>query len=737
MNQLKYLAIALFTIQNVYALDIQSKFRNSDKSTYESISDYKILRQGYLQTSFSYSLGSNPYVEEDSKVGGINDLDFSAVYGLNSFLELGISAPYISTITDSKSNIDQYTGFSDIYLEAKINIFDYFSIIPVYILSMGNGEFTSGSRSGGFGGRIVGGKSLNKKLNLNYTVGKIFLDNSIYRDINQSERDQFGLGLSYYINDDLTWGAELLHDSMINRKSTELLNHFTLDLYSLKTRLGMGSGIGNQREENNVRVFVSLISDFNIFSKDDKNKKYSKVQTYETTSKKEIRESSFDYMDVESDVERVESLIESDVIIRKNNSIDEVDKEKLKKELSSFINKENKKEGKDLNSLEGHSVLPFYTIEEVRKKEVKKDLPNEVTVSKALINEKFVNRTELDIKDIKYLKSREMRIKETLRSVDYFIDLYEKKEITKEKAVKEFHWAKRLLRMRRSSIDKVAKKIKKKYGKDLDKNKITVYSTKSLNEKKAMNILRKEKAVFKKIIIKAKNKNLKKEEKAIKNKLSRLRANKLRAEQAKVMADGRTLMEIKNSKKNKIIIVKKDVELVKKELPKSIVPKFKIKLRDTSSVVKETKDKINSLMEQSLDKDTETSDYSNFYNDYKIKIEEIKKKEMKLKLDKEKEEFRQKIKIQEELNKVLRKKNKDKIEKYNTDDKSILRGSGEVEVIELKNYKVKSLEERYLEIKQDNTEKIRNQQEYPIWNNTESSVIEEDGYIEKSKGPSY
>ena len=765
--------IAILTCFNAFALDLQTKSRNSDKSLYESISNYKIMYPGYLQTSISYSLLSNPLVDEKTGnvlVDGLHEADFSMVYGFNRFFELGMSAPYIQTMVEnSASNFNEYQGLSDLYIEGKVNVFDYFSLIPVYVLNLGNGLATTGTKNGGYGLKIVGGTDISKKLSLNYTLGQFFLEGTSFGSINQELRNQVGLGVAYKINSELMWGNELINDTSDGRKSTEILTHFTLDVNNFKTRMGVGSGFLNDNDENNLRVFFSLITDFNIFGK-NKTAKIKPIK-FDAIKDDERKEFFFDSGDIKDEIDKVDDIQEDSIIERSINSLD-IDKNKLREELKKV--KEKEQDFKKIE-VEGHSVIPFYSVEEV-KKETKEEINNNEKTEENI----FLDKSELDIEDLRYLESRKEKIKETQRTLEYFVRLYKNKKISKERALKEFNWSKRVLRMRRDSIDDVAKMIKDKYGKVLDKNKITAYSEETIAEREAQEILDDEKKYFKKLVREARkdivndNKssslNTNKEEK---KETEEERAARLTKEQEAVWKDGRTLLEMRQDlqkKLNKRKIKKKNVvknklketnkekvdvsktEGIKKtsiekkyELKKkaSIVPAVKIGIiQNKKQIEKDLKNNINKLIDEEnskANKEINEKDYEDFYKEYKKKIEQYKA----LREQKKKEEF---LKEQKEI-KIENKKEEIKAivkEEKPLEIKPVIKNkdAGELEVIELKNYKVKSIEERYEDmIQKESINKEKNRRNKEILNNfleeSTSPGLEEEGYIEKSTGPDY
>lgn len=786
INKLFTISTTLIFMNNALAIDIQPKFRNADKSSFEGISDYRILRKGTLQTSFSYSVLSNPLVNKNEKVGGLHEVDVSAVYGVNSFFELGVTAPFISTVVEKNSLINSYKGLTDLYIQGKINVFDFFSIVPVYVKTMNEGNYTTGTNEGGFGVNIVGGTELSKKINFHYTLGQFNFKNNIYGKLDQTQRTQVGLGLNYKINDQLLWGGEVLHDSMKDRKTTILLNHATVDFNSFKLRAGVTVGIGNKESQSNVGAFFTIISDFNVFGRKEKTTKMMKYDKVPDEVRKEV---FFDQKDFESELDTVDQIEEDEDVQRNNNSV-EVDNEKLKKELKDFIKSNKVNQSSEDDGMNGHSVLPFYTIEEVRIKETEQKNETINKVEKEIVN-KTISRKELDIGDIQYLEIRETRIKETMRNLEYFLGMYKKDKITKEKVLKEINWSKKLLKMRRDSLDDFVAVVEKKYGKELDKKELTAFVDTTENETIAMNILKDEKETFNEMIKTEKQEPI--GDSIASNNIVETeaqRAERLTREQSKVIKEGKTLSELKKEQRKKsgivdpiysnietpsnlILAIEKESSIIEENqkpinlfevspdtvpldlskegnqldnksiehelltIPeeRALIPKFRVQLKDNSVLVNSTKNRIEELMNKDT-KDIESSGYEAFYESYKNKIKEKRLKELKeIQIAQEKEDEEKRI-IKEEMDRENAIITKEIVKKNNPSQN---KDSGEIQIIQLRNFKVKSIEERYEELKseirKDNNQK--NQEFNNSWENPSGLSIEEEGFLEKTNGPDY
>ena len=133
-----------------------------------------------------------------------------------------------------------------------------------------------------------------------------------------------------------------------------------------------------------------------------------------------------------------------------------------------------KNESEDLDD---HSVVPFYTVKEVKQMEEKKE-----------------NKQEKKLVEKKY-----NRLKMAYSSLDYFVDLHKKNKISKEKALTEFAWGLRVIKMRRDTLNKLENKT------DNDYKQFDQYKKEKDFEKYAKDFIKNNKQKLKEIRKKLKN----------------------------------------------------------------------------------------------------------------------------------------------------------------------------------------------------------------------------------------
>lgn len=672
---IKIINIFLFLafLSNSYAIDIQNKIHNSDKSYFETITIPQNLNKNQMMMFLNYSVLKNPVLDDKNNpyIDGLQNIDASFIYGLSNKIELGTNLSYKQTLSSESSFFESYSGLSELLVEGKYQYNKHIALTPQYIFSLNDGIPLSGPTSG-YGLKLSTGILQESKLPFFFNIsGYQFAENRL-RNIDQSSRIFYSLGTLYSINKDFDLGVEFFHDISKSHSPKEIISHLTFDNNNFLLRSGMGLGL-NEYEQNEFRFLITLGLSFDFSNKNKKDR----------------------------------MNLNNDFLLREINSYEEeemsIDTDKLKRMASnsSIIEDED---------LDEHTVLPFYTVKEIRE-----------------IVRKEENKKEISSEIIKEYEERQERIKKSEETLAYFVELHKKNRINDEKALVEFSWGIRVLNMRKKAMDDFLDKLDEstvkelntrnkeseleKYAKDFVKN----------NKKKLMEIrndLKKQNKKDNESVASIKKESV--EEEII---VEEIDFNKLTPEQEEIKKKQEIAWEISKTKTLQDLIKeglyspeKKIIKDRKKISPpkiESLIDHVLLK----ESEIKEKDLKVDSLLNkinEKLNLKIETPSYQRFYDNYKEGI--LNGKTFKMKpLRNEKEEIRF---IDEEVTEIKEEK------------------SSEESDNNLKEYKILSIKKVSEEESVKSKENFMNEF-YENNKNYEDSVIYDDGYIEKSSGPSY
>lgn len=698
MKKIIFFSIFILSFQS-FAIDIQNKIINSDKSYFESISTPDVLEKYQSMMFLNYSLLKNPVLDKNNNpyIDGLQDINASLIYGLFNKAEIGLTVSYKSTLVNENSFYEKYQGLSDGIIELKYNIFDNLSIIPQYIFPLHDKIPLGGVSSSGYGLKLSGSLLKKTKLPVYINLAGYSFDENKLNEIDQSSRLFASLGTIYNLNQYYDLGIEYFHDQSKNHSPKELLTHLTFDNQSLLLRSGFGFGLNNH-EQNEFRFFLTLGVSFDFSSGNNK-------------KRKELN-NEFLLRSINSLEEPLNEL---------NNDL----KEKSKSEIKNMMKESSLSDVKE-EKYDDHNVIPFYTVKEIKK--IKKEEPLE---------------KKEEEKELKYQKVVDKKFERLVKSYDnlnYFVDLHKNKEISNKKALVEFSWGLRVIKMRRGTLDDLSKKVKN--IEDYDK---------LIEYKKEKN--------FEEYASKFVNENYKK--------LKKIRRDLKEQEKAWEISKTKTLQDLIKEGKKKISIVKKDIVSLDK---KTELDNKNSELLDNKSIESEVFLKEGEIINESLDKKEailetkveENKEYiipsieslsSGLENNYK-KIE--KKKDSLL------DEINEKLKIsiqsdykynnfinkyEEEINKEIDKKNIEKEKNVNdiiinkfkelkNIDKNEQKTSNDSEKIKLQEYKIISVDKVNYEKEQEVKDEFLNDF-YEKSNTYDDAVIYEEGDLEKSLGPRY
>lgn len=456
---------------NSWALDLQSKFRNTDRSLLETISDYQTIEPGRFYFSNTASLISNPLVEAKSGrilVDSMKDMEFSAVGSFYKNWEIGISVPYFQTTAAPGSRLNGYTGMGDIYIENKFNLFDQLSIVPVYIKQSSEGLTGTGSAEGGYGLKVVGSFWEKSLVPFYYSVGYYSLPNTTYGTVDQSQRIQASLGALYRLTKEIVAGSEFYIDQATNRSSKELLAHLTVHFDSFSLRAGAGSGFLNEDKLNDLRVFASLMFDLDFRKKESVT--ISKVESKPVTEvpvETEIKEEvvtisvSGDTVDVFSEPispEEKKELEERREETQK--TLEQIEIDKKLKELEEIQ--------KSLNKQVQFDIVPTAVVSSTTAIDPKLLTDNSLVSNVDTSEDDYTVIPAFTVKDLKELKKQQdatpetkfsevlpeknKRLQDAQQNLGFWIYEYEGNRLTLNKAQKEITWGLRVVERRRNTL---------------------------------------------------------------------------------------------------------------------------------------------------------------------------------------------------------------------------------------------------------------------------------------------
>lgn len=259
-----YFFIILFAISNGYALDLQSEPLNTDKSLFQSISDYQTIDSGRVFISNSLSLASKPIIDKNKNIIDLWRNEFSMVSGLNiKNLELGLTINYDRLTTNPKGNIQEFSGLTGIGSELKWNFYNSMAMSFLFNKTMSD-SIIAGRLNNTIGFKLIAAF-------LDETRTPVFLQyvktqsaNLRFQSLDQSDRNQLSLGGLYRISKQMRLGIEFLYDAYKNNYSKEIMLHGTMQFDSFGLRAGFGSGFLNKNKQNESKIFINFMTDFDF-----------------------------------------------------------------------------------------------------------------------------------------------------------------------------------------------------------------------------------------------------------------------------------------------------------------------------------------------------------------------------------------------------------------------------------------------------------------------------------------
>lgn len=244
----------------VYAIDLNGKIQNTDKTLFNSISSPIPDKEGKSIFNFEYGNNVNPLVLKRNDgtvvplIKGLDVFDASMTYQVSKSLQLGILVPgerpygIVGPLEESKMYL------SNIMVEAKAYVADGIAIIPVYYVPNSESISTNinnqnvtvpvGKEKGGYGlkASYARGKDASKEVITAFQVGAIMAPETKFREIDQSNRFQMGAGVSIPMTGTLRLLVEAYAEKTKNNNPAEALATIEYKHDSFLLKLGAGTG---------------------------------------------------------------------------------------------------------------------------------------------------------------------------------------------------------------------------------------------------------------------------------------------------------------------------------------------------------------------------------------------------------------------------------------------------------------------------------------------------------------
>lgn len=503
------------------AIDLQSKIRNTDKGILETIPDTETLEKGKMNFSIGTSITNNPLIEVNNKnqetilIDGLWDTEFSMTYGLFDWWEIGVLLPYMKTLEPAASlKLASDQGIGDLVLESKFNLFPGISILPSIIAPTGDQDSFRGS-GGGFGLKLIGSseKWWSSKFPILFSVGRISTPNSKYRTIDHSSRMQYAVGTAYNLTSQLSLGAELYGESTTNNSPLEIMGHATLHSNKFSVRGGMSSGVLSSDNSNELRLFASIIFDFNL-------KKYSPptppVTTAPIKNKSTQDETPVSSKDLIQELKNINTPEPESKPIEKEE-VAPTPQDKSQEEIQEI--RKYMREPSSINIQRSPAGTSNKIENEFIKTHVQKDSKFNMLpfVSSHRIGEEFkISEDEwnkrLQTQPMSKLVKKEENIKHAyqryLEGQDALSGLYHNyldNNIPLKQALVEFNWGLRVVEKRRNTLSAMNKALIKK-GKKIETVVDTDFKKTSHIEDMVANLLEGNKKLFEQVVENKKNK---------------------------------------------------------------------------------------------------------------------------------------------------------------------------------------------------------------------------------------
>lgn len=266
----------------VYAIDLNTKIQNTDKSDFNTINSPFRYKNKKSSVSLEYSNTKNPLILKRSDgstvplIEGLTVMEFSMLYGITDSLQLGILIPgenpygIVAPFDDAK----KYLG--NILIEPKIYLMDNIAFIPLYYIpgsskinGIGNSQsdLDLGKDKGGYGAKLsmgFGDKEKSDSILTAVQIGAIMAPESKFRinqtssEIDQTQRLQFGVGISYPVSGTMRLLVEAYGEKTKNNTPMESIATIEYKNDNFMMRLGGGTGDLQGSGSNTAKVLANF-----------------------------------------------------------------------------------------------------------------------------------------------------------------------------------------------------------------------------------------------------------------------------------------------------------------------------------------------------------------------------------------------------------------------------------------------------------------------------------------------
>lgn len=277
MKHIFLLALLAFTAPSAWALDLNTKPRNSDKNDY-NVNPGVSIREGKLSVFSEFSYASNPLVIKNTTVtNGVTrnqintlvdsllTLEIGANYGINSWLQLGFVLP----LEMPRGAVNDETYIGGALFEGKIKFAKHFALVPSFQLGSSgtitvnnqgqNTLIQMGAPNGTYGAKLVSEfGNINQGFSVAGYLGYYVSPDNVFSTIDQSSRVSFGVSGGVPVSDKVNAVVEFYGENTPSNTPLELMGLVNVKEESFNWQVGAGSGNLQASGSNDIKLFAAI-----------------------------------------------------------------------------------------------------------------------------------------------------------------------------------------------------------------------------------------------------------------------------------------------------------------------------------------------------------------------------------------------------------------------------------------------------------------------------------------------
>lgn len=269
MHNILVFSVISTLIQPAYAIDLNTKFKNTDRSQFNT-NPGTTIKDGYGMIFSEFNFSANPMVIRNKNTGEIEPLvsslmglDVGVNYGLTSWMQVGMLLPFEKVDGENSKNY-----LSGPYFEAKFKVLNNYALVPFYQLGSsnkinvdigGSQSVNMGSPSGMYGAKMVGqwGNVL-ESWGLAAQVGYVVSPDNQFLTIDQSSRIMMGASAGMPLTEKINGVVEVSAEKMDSNFPIEVLGLVNVKNDDINFQVGAGSGNIQGSGSNTFKAFVGV-----------------------------------------------------------------------------------------------------------------------------------------------------------------------------------------------------------------------------------------------------------------------------------------------------------------------------------------------------------------------------------------------------------------------------------------------------------------------------------------------